>query len=209
MSEPRSVARAVEEILPGLFHYSVLDDRIETESDAYAVVEAGKVVLVDPLRLEDAAFERRGTVEAILLGAPAHQRAAWRWRRRTGARVYAPSGSEGLEEPADLLYGDGDRLPGGLRAVHAPGPGEAHHVLYLASGPGVLFLTDLVTHGAGRGVRFLPDEHMTDRTRARRSARRLLEYRFDILCFGHGRPVLKGGRQAFEELLRQDGGAEE
>jgi len=209
MSEPAVVAQAVEEILPGLFHYQVRDDRIETESDAYVLVEGGRAVLIDPLPLLDAALHRLGTVEAILLGAPSHQRSAWRVRRATGARVHAPRGSGGLEEPADVLYGAGERLPGGARALHAPGPGDAHHVFYLAAGPGVLFLTDLVLHDPEQGIRFISDDHMTDPARARRSARHLLEYRFDILCFGHGRPITAKGRAAFEELLKRDGGARE
>lgn len=208
MSEPRAIADGVRELIPGLFHYGVRDERIDFPSDAFVVGTATGVVLVDPLPLDDAAFARLGAVEAIVLSVASHQRSAWRIRRLTGAPVHAPAGADGLDETADLSYGDGDRLPGGLRAIHAPGPTEAHHVLYLHQGPGVLLLGDLMVREPNGPARFLADEHMGDRERGRQSAWRLLEYRFDILGFGHGEPIVKGGRQTFEELLKADAGRE-
>jgi len=59
---------------------------------------------------------------------------------------------------------------------------------------------------AGGTARFLADDHMSDRTRARQSAWRLLEYRFDLLGFAHGEPIVRGGRQALELLLKADSG---
>lgn len=208
MSEPVARAGEIEELFPGLWHYSVHDERIDTESDAFALVESGRVILIDPLPVIDGLLEPLGRVEAILLGAPSHQRSAWRLRRETGAKVHAPLESEGLEEPADAAYHEDDRLPGGLRAIHAPGPKGPHHVFYLATGPGVLFLTDLMLNRPGTGPDFLKDEFFLDPALARHSARRLLEYRFDALCFGHGRPILKGGRPAYEDRLRREAGGE-
>jgi len=206
MSEPRATADGVRELSPGLFHYGVHDERIDFASDAFVVATATGVVLVDPLPLDDATFARLGAVEAIILSVASHQRSAWRLRRLTGAPVHAPVGATGLDEAADLSYGDGDRLPGGLRAIHAPGPTEAHHVLYLHQGQGVLLLGDLMVRDPDGRARFLAEEHMSDRVRARHSAWRLLEYRFDLLGFGHGEPIVRGGRQALDQLLKADGG---
>jgi len=208
VSEPRAMADGIRELIPGLFHYRVHDERIDFPSEAFVVGTTTGMVLVDPLPLGEAAFARLGGVEAIVLGAPSHQRSAWRYRRLSGAPVHAPRGSQGLDETPEALYGDGDRLPGGLRAIHAPGPGDAHHVLYLAQGPGVLLLGDLMVRGADGAPRFLADDHMSDRTRARQSAWRLLEYRFDVIGFGHGEPVVSGGRQTLEDVLKADSGRE-
>jgi glyoxylase-like metal-dependent hydrolase (beta-lactamase superfamily II) len=206
MSEPRAIADGVQELIPGLFHYRVHDERIDYPSEAFVVGTATGVVLVDPLPLDDATVARLGAVEAIILSVASHQRSAWRFRRLTGAPVHAPTGAAGLDEAADLWYGDGDRLPGGLRAIHAPGPTEAHHVLYLHQGPGVLLLGDLMVRDPDGTARFLADEHMSDRVRGRQSAWRLLEYRFDLLGFGHGEPIVRGGRQTLEILLKADTG---
>ncbi|HJY82217.1 MAG TPA: hypothetical protein VKK81_14180 [Candidatus Binatia bacterium] len=49
MSEPKTIAQKAEEIVPGVWRWAVHDDRIDFESDAHAVVEGGRVVLIDPL----------------------------------------------------------------------------------------------------------------------------------------------------------------
>src|SRR5258705_9397493 len=74
MSEPKTVAVAITEVVPGLFHYRIDDERIKSQSDAYAVARDGRVVLIDPLPLEPSVLMRLGRIEAIVLGAPGHQR---------------------------------------------------------------------------------------------------------------------------------------
>lgn len=203
MSEPKTVARAITEIVPGLFHYRIDDERIKTQSDAYALARDGRVVLVDPVPLLASQLSRLGRVEAIVIGAPSHQRSSWSLRREHQAKVYAPQGWTGLEENPDATFKEGDTLPGGLRPLQAPGPGNAHYVFHVAAGPGVLLCTDL-WHATARGVEFLPDKYVDDPARARASARRLLEMDFDVLCFGHGDPITRGARQVLEGVVRAD-----
>src|SRR5712692_2246293 len=57
MSEPKVIAQNAEEIGPGVWRWSVHDDRIDFESDAHAVVESSRVVLIDPLPLEETALQ--------------------------------------------------------------------------------------------------------------------------------------------------------
>ena len=206
MSEPKTVAAAITEVVPGLFHYKIDDERIKTQSDSYALVEGGRVVLVDPLPLLAAQLSRLGRVEAIVIGSPGHQRSSWSLRRELKARIYAPEGWSGLEEKPDATFKEGDTLPGGLRPLHAPGPGNAHYVFHLAAKPGVLLCTDL-WHTTARGVEFLPDKYLSDPARARDSAQRLLELDFDILCFGHGDPIARGARQILGQAVRADAAA--
>ena len=208
MSEPKTVARSVTEIVPGLFHYRIDDERIKSQSDAYAVVSAGRVTLVDPVPLEDAALARLGRVETIVIAKPGHQRSAWSMRRQHQAKVYAPEGWTDLEEKPDFTFREGEILPGGLRAVHAPGPGDAHYAFHFDKKPGVLLCTDL-WHVGRSGIEFLPDKYLTDPALARESARRLLDVNFDILCFGHGDPILKHARQTIGEVVRNDALARE
>lgn len=206
MSGPKTIARTTTEVVPGLFHYKIDDERIKTQSDAYALARDGKVVLVDPLPLLASQLSRLGRVEAIVIGTPSHQRASWSIRREHEAKVYAPDGWSGLEEKPDATFKEGDTLPGGLRPLHAPGPGNAHYVFHLAAKPGVLLCTDL-WHTTARGVEFLPDKYLDDPARARASGRRLLELYFDVLCFGHGDPITRGARQVLAEAVRVDAAA--
>ena len=87
MSEPKTLAQNIEEVTPGVWRWFVHDDRIDSESDAHAVVEKGRVVLIDPLPIDEAELSRLGTVDAICLTAKCHQRSAWRYRKHFGVRV--------------------------------------------------------------------------------------------------------------------------
>ena len=204
MSEPRAVAAAVRELLPGILHFGVHDERVDFPSEAFAVGDGGAATLIDPLPLADECLDAIGPIEAIVLSVRSHQRAAWRYRRLTRAPVHAPRGLEPLDETPDLSYGDDEVLPGGLRAIHAPGPCGSHHVLFLEREPGALFLGDLLVREGEAPPRFLADDYMQDRLRARHSARRLLDYRFEALLFGHGPPILEGGRRVLEDLLEAE-----
>ena len=203
MSEPKTMARSVTEVVPGLFHYTIEDERIKTQSHGYALVAYGKVALIDPLPLDPAQIARLGKVETIVIGTPSHQRSAWAYRRDHQAKVYAPEGYSDLDEKPDATYRDGASLPGGLRPLHAPGPHKAHYAFHLDRKPGVLLCTDL-WHVTAQGIEFLPDKYMNDAGRARESARRLLEVNFDILCFGHGNPIARGARKVVVDLVKKD-----
>jgi glyoxylase-like metal-dependent hydrolase (beta-lactamase superfamily II) len=211
MSEPRSSARAVVRVAPGLYRWRVSDDRIGGgESVGHALVERGRVVLVDPIPVAEEKLRRLGKVVAIVLTAACHQRSAWRFRRAFGAPVLGPRGPGVSPTPGDFLeapdrrYGDGDRLPGGLRAVHAPGPTEAMFALW-HPGKRALFLSDVLTHD-GRGVpRFVPDQYQDEPARTRQTVRRLHQrLRPRILLFEHGAPLTRGARQALVAALERD-----
>ncbi len=203
MSEPKSRARRITAVAPGILHWSVIDDRINFRSDAYAVKNVGQSVLIDPLPLVEGAFNRLGKVEAICLTGSCHQRSAWRYRRRFGVKVYAPKGAEGLEERPDKWYCEGEQLPGGLKAIHAPGPTEIHYAFHLPSGRGALFCADIVMR-QGKTLSFVPDEYQDDPQRTRRTAKWLLGLRFAILCLNHGAPLKQSPKLAIRKALEGD-----
>src|SRR5947209_4080694 len=128
MSEPKAVAEAAEEFLPGIWHWSIVDERIGGYiSSAHAVRADEGVVLIDPLPLADAAFVALGKVRSICLTTSGHQRSAWRLRRELEVRVWAPEAVREVEEDPNERYSEGDTLPGGLQAVFTPGAGTAQH----------------------------------------------------------------------------------
>jgi metallo-beta-lactamase superfamily protein len=201
MSEPQAIADRAEEVVPGVWSWSVHDDRIDFVSTAHAVAGADGIVLIDPLPLAPDALARLGDVTAICLTAGTHQRSAWRYRRELDAKVWAPELSREIEEEPDVRYADGDELPGGLRAVFTPGAGTTQHTFVLEQAGGVAFVPDLFTHLPERGLRLVRDEYMHDPEEARRSARKLLELPFSVLCFDHGQPLADDPKAAIRALL--------
>jgi glyoxylase-like metal-dependent hydrolase (beta-lactamase superfamily II) len=201
MSEPKAVAAAVEEVVPGVWTWGVHDERIDFVSTAHAVQDAEGVVLIDPLPLEHAALAGLGDVAAICITAGTHQRSAWRYRRELGVPVYAPSLSKLIDEEPDVRYGEGDRLPGGLGAVFTPGGGTTQHTFLLDRDGGVAFVPDLLVNVPARGLRITSDEYVHDPAEARRSIEKLLGLEFSVLCLNHGAPIRDDPKKAIQALL--------
>lgn len=202
MAEPNAVAEAAEEVVPGVWRWGVANERIGgAESTGHAVAGPDGAVLVDPVRLAAGPLAALGPVSAILLTAQCHQRSSWRYRRELGAPVWAPAGTRPMEEEPDERYSAGDLLPGGLRAVHTPGPEDVHFSFVLERGPRVLFCSDLLTNYAGRGLRFVPLEYHDDPALTRRTVEGLLELDFSVLCLDHGSPIAADPKAAIRDLL--------
>lgn len=207
MSEPKAIAADVLEVVPGVWHWAVADDRIGGYfSAAHALQTAEGIVLIDPLPLAAAGLDRLGAVMAICLTTSSHQRSAWRYRREHGVEVWAPALARTFDERPDHRYGDGDELPGGLRAIFTPGAGTSQHTL-VASEPSVAFVPDLLVHGPGEPLELIPREYAHDIDEARRSVEKLLELPFDALCLGHGVPVTDDPKGEIRALLASPGAA--
>jgi hypothetical protein len=203
MTEPKGVADRAEEVVPGVWRWTIpRDERIGGyETDAHAAAADGGIVLIDPLPLRDEALERLGNVEAICLTAQCHQRSSWRYRRRFDAPVYAPAGVRPMEEEPDELYEEGDVLPGGLRTIRTPGPEEIHFGFLREREPRVLFCPDLLTNYPGEGLDFVPLKYHDDPPKTRESVERLLDLDFAVLCFNHGAPIVDDPHGAIRGLL--------
>jgi glyoxylase-like metal-dependent hydrolase (beta-lactamase superfamily II) len=186
VSEPKTVATTLEEVVPSVRRWSIHDDRINFVSAAYAVSGDEGTVLIDPLPLDPAALAELEGVSAIVLTCGSHQRSAWRYRRELDARVYAPALSKEIDEEPDVRYGDGERLPGGLDAVFTPGVGTTQHTLLLAGEPAVAFVADTLVQEKDGTVGMVPERYIYDLGEARRTLGRLLELDFDVMCLMHG-----------------------
>lgn len=205
MTEPAEIAPVLEPVVDGIWHWRIHNSAIGggiSSSHAIGVVDdsgTAGCVLVDPVRLDPHAEQQLPRpIVAVVLTAHGHQRAAWRIRREHGAEVWAPAGSEGLDESPDREYGDGDELPGGLVAVHTPGPEQVHYSLHLPRLDAVL-VSDLVRRGRDDELEFVPAEYHEDPEVSRQSVRRIAELGCGLVLLDHGAPVMEGGSG---ELLR-------
>ena len=204
MSEPTTVADAWFEVVPGVLHWTIHDDRIDFRSDAFAVADGDGWAVIDPLPLAGAALAALARVTVIVLTAPAHQRAAWSIRRLTGAPVWVPEASAGLDEAPDRFHAHGDLVPGGLRVVAAPGPKGPHHALVreLEGRGRVVFTGDLLLRASSGPPTLPPEKHLDDPDAARNTAVRLAKLAPTVLGLAHGAPVLD---DAVAVLLRAAG----
>jgi glyoxylase-like metal-dependent hydrolase (beta-lactamase superfamily II) len=205
MPEPKGIAKLAGEVVPGVYRFTMHDNRIDAQSDGYVVVKKNRAILIDPLPMAERDLKKLGAVEAICLTASCHERAAKRYQRVFKVPVYAPRRAVGFEKTKpDRWYGPGARLPGGLQTVHSPGPTDAHYSLYLRKAGGVVFCADLLTNYTGRRLAFVAGKYQDDPQGTRQSVRRLLKLRFRVLCPNHGKPVTTSTKKAIREALACD-----
>jgi len=94
----------------------------------------------------------------------------------------------------DLPVEDGDELPisGGIEVVHTPGhtPGS---ISLLLKQEGLVIVGDLLVYRFGLG---LPSRLFTsDIPQEIQSIKKLAGIDFEVICFGHGSPLLREGRR--------------
>ena len=204
MTEPAETASGCEEVAEGVWHWRIENRAIGGAlSSSQLVAAGGQAVLVDPVRLEPEAMATLPRPTATCVTAKCHQRSAWRYRNELGAPVWAPQGTAPMDAEPDHRYAAGDSLPGGLGAVHTPGPEDVHFCLLLGRAEGVLFCSDLLSRREGGELQFVPLEYHDDPAATRRSVEGLLDLPFAVLCLDHGPPVADDPKAAIRALLER------
>ena len=106
----------------------------------------------------------------------------------------------------DQVLQDGDEIEvlGGLHVIHAPGHTVGNMVLYQPERR-LLFCEDTLFNGApftGRGGLQLPPRLFSvDISQAAESARKLADLPVDVLCAGHGKPILEDAQKMMREVV--------
>ena len=106
-------------------------------------------------------------------------------------------------DDVDIPLAGGEVLEplGGLEVVHTPGHTPGSISLY--SPREKLLITGDALGKRRRGLRLPPKMASTDLTQALDSVKKMAELDFDILCFGHGRPLTDGVHTKMQELIEK------
>ena len=196
-----------------LFSWSVFNERLDIDFNAFLWVRPEGNVLIDPLPLSRVATlaDRKvaqraelGGVSWIVVTNSAHARASDALRARFAAKVAGPVAEKGAFPLAcDRWLDEGETLVSGLRAFALEGsktPGE----LALWLDPDTLIFGDLVRcHRAGTLSLLGPAQGVKDSGLARASLARLADLKAEALLLGDGFCVFRDGRRALTELLAQ------
>jgi glyoxylase-like metal-dependent hydrolase (beta-lactamase superfamily II) len=118
-------------------------------------------------------------------------------------RLAAPVMPRAEPVPVDMMVQDGDRLDllGGATVIHVPGHSPGAIALHFAS-DGLLICGDAIDHRSGR-LGSPPKAFTDNMDQALASLRRLAELEFEVLCTGHGPPIVGGADEQVRTLVRE------
>lgn len=196
----RVILASVQEIRPGIWHWTARHERIGVEVSSYYL--ESERVLLDPMLPPDGIewFAEHGSPEHVLLTNRHHDRHAWDFRERFGCTVHCiRNGVYELEGRGPVKTFDfGDQLPGGavVYEVDAICPDET--ALHFAAHRALACADGVMHYGGALG--FVPDQYMDDPEQTKRGLQdayaRLLELDFDTLLVAHGAPLASGAKDA-------------
>lgn len=191
----------MEEIAPGVWHWTALRESIGHQVSSYYLAE--ERVAIDPMLPPERPdwFQP----EHAILTTRHHDRDAW----KLGGTVWVvEQGAPELEGRGEFCtYAWGDELPGGLVAHEVGSLSPDETALHSAAHRALAVGDGIVRWESDGPLSFVSDRFMDDPERdkagLRAAYRGLLDLDFDLLLLAHGDPVVGGAKehlQAFVEV---------
>jgi hypothetical protein len=199
----------MQEILPGLYHWTAFHEGIRQQVSSYYVEASG--TLIDAMEPDAGLdwFAGRRAPERVVLTNRHHYRHADRFAAAFGTvvRCSEPGMHEFEGTARDVRpFAFGEHLARGIVAleVGAICPDEA--ALHIDVEDGALAFADGVVRAEGGALAFVPDFLLGDDPEAvkaglREAFGRLLSLDFDHLLLAHGEPVVGGGKAALRRFV--------
>ena len=171
--------------------------------------------LIDPLPLSISEIQwlnKLGGPTHLMLTCTYHERCLTEFRRRWGCQILLHENQ--VQEAAfaiDDTFADRDVLWDFVEVVRVPDVRHGEEVsFYLRSHGGTFIFGDLLS--GGRKDRGIPDgkvginapEYLVDINKARLSLRMLLHFEFNLMCFGHGSPVVRDAKDVLRHFIECD-----
>jgi hypothetical protein len=201
----------MQEILPGVWHWTAEHPGIDQEVSSYYLEDAAAVL--DP-QLPDEGIDALGdwAVQQVILTCRLHTRDAPEVQEALGARIRVPR--KGLshfqDKPFEVEpYDPGEEIAPGVRSHELGAISPDDGVLHIHAGLGALHFADGLLHMSDGELGLMPDSLMDDPEEVQRRTvarlHELLELDFDALLFAHSEPVLEGGHDQLAYFLRRQG----
>jgi glyoxylase-like metal-dependent hydrolase (beta-lactamase superfamily II) len=196
----------MKQIYPGIFTWSWLSPKHGYNFNGYAFKTSDGLIVIDPAIMESSdlgLLEKLGTPSHVILTNKDHERMAYDFRDRFGAKIHIhKSDTPFIKQRPDYTYEDGDILPGNLKAINissSKSPGET--ALLLLLGNGILFIGDAIIGWPPGEFSLLPSFIFKNPELAKYNIGSLLNHAFDTVLVGDGECVLTGGRDAIKRFL--------
>lgn len=198
----------METLFSGIEMWSWYSEEKGMNFNGYLIGQGKERVVIDPpqMTIDDKQDLSIDGAKAVILTNRDHIREAKECRLLLNTKVWAPEADapEMGSVTIDQTYKDGDLLPAGLKAVSIPnGKSAGESALYLNQHGGIFILGDALVGTPDGTLKLLSPDKYTDVKKAKEGLRRLLDYEFEIVLVGDGKPILSGGKKAVEAFLNR------
>ncbi|WDT75685.1 MAG: hypothetical protein MPW16_00280 [Candidatus Manganitrophus sp.] len=198
----------METLFSGIEMWSWYSEEKGMNFNGYLIGQGKERVVIDPpqMTIDDKQDLSIDGAKAVILTNRDHIREAKECRLLLNTKVWAPEADapEMGSVTIDKTYKDGDLLPAGLKAVSIPnGKSAGESALYLNQHGGIFILGDALVGTPDGTLKLLSSDRYTDVKKAKEGLRRLLDYEFEIVLVGDGKPILSGGKKAVEAFLNR------
>jgi hypothetical protein len=201
----------MEEILPGVFHWTTFHEGIEQDVHSYYINSTDPAILIDPRVPEEGIkwFEKYKRPKHIYLTNRHHYRHSGRFTKAFRAKVWCHK--DGLHEftKGELVtpYKHGDKLPGNVLALEVGVLCPEETALYIPVSDGIISIGDAIVRYDDE-LGFVPDYLMGDDPEGVKNGLRkvflsILETEFDHLLFAHGEPWIGGAKKGLRRFLEE------
>jgi hypothetical protein len=199
----------MDEILPGIHHWSAFHEGIGARVHSYYVEPAG--ALIDPMVPEEGleAFDGMAPPQQALLTNRHHFRHCERFREAFGCVVRASApGLPDLEGRDVRPFQFGEEVAPGVVALEVGVICPDETALHVAHGAGALAFADGLVRMHGPALGFVPDQLLGDDPAAVKRGledafRGLLACDFDALLLAHGEPMASGAKAALRAFVEE------
>jgi len=198
----------MDEILPGLLHWTARHPRIEMDVSSHYFELAG--ALFDPLEPEGGLgfLDGRAPPERIVLTCRHHLRDTAVLSERFGATVHCNELGLHEFEGSDVHvkgFKPGETVAPSVQALQMGGIAPDDTAVLLDVPGGALLFADALMHYED-DVSFVPDSLMSDDPEADKrrmldSLDALMEREADTLLFAHGDPIVGGGNRVLRDFV--------
>jgi glyoxylase-like metal-dependent hydrolase (beta-lactamase superfamily II) len=205
----------MDEILPGVWHWSTEHEGLGVPVSSYYVEPAGAVI--DP-RVPgeglEAAFEDLARPQQVILTTGLHARHAAEFAEAFDCAIRASDAAveRRAGDPEMTPYSEGEEVAPGITTIHIGAIAQDEFALHVDVAEGAIAIGDALNH-YGDELAFFSDGLLGDDPEAVKAGlteamRALLERDFDHLLFGHGDPIVGGAKAALREFVkRRDAGS--
>lgn len=198
----------MKEIVSGIFAWSWLSPNHGYNFNGYALSSADGLIVVDPAIIDDSNLSELreiGNPVAILLTNKDHERISYKLRDLFGSKIFIHELDVSfLKYPPDHVFKDGERLPGGIKAINVSNNKSSGESALLIEERGILFIGDAIIGWPKGEFSLLPPVKYLDPKKAKESIRKLLDYDFDTVLVGDGESIIEGGEEAIRRFLDRD-----